>query len=599
MKTNFRRVVELLIVLPFLAVGFFAGCGGGSGSNAPPPQVSVAVSGTVAAGSAVAGADVIFKDTNGQQTTATTSANGQYSITTTGLTSPYLVKVTTSADMPGYPAGTVFYSVSADSSPSVVNVTPLTDLIVRTWYQLQPSPVTADVAFADPVANPPPEPSVVSVVEYVVRSLVGNALADNGVDWSAMNLISTPFVSNGAGMDAALGGISVDAASGSLSTATVSTAITAVNGNISSIASAVSASGVSGSTMPVPTNAQASALKGIQTLLDAFSATVNAKGTQLADTDILPYLDVSAMSGGLNRAYMAIEYADRFRAKSGEQFAVRLLSLDSQNGNVARISTSVEIVNGTDKFSIQGPQAEVIQQGNGQWLIRGDQQIAQAGATSLIRGDNDPLTPDFVGVNFHVNVLQDALGGTPFGSAVPAVNGPGAANLPMNSGGPRDSTFYAYPGAAATTFTHYTYGLDLAAASGVSGSTYTVRLPTSYGAVTYSYTVKGETTEMITITPPNAPVLGSAITVGWTLPTTFAVTGVQFEGTTVVKGSGGEVRKCDPVNSPYFLPASATSGTITLPGTCGDLLGDESLLGRVSVAIYGAGGETIRTGFEF
>src|SRR5262249_19071588 len=95
------------------------------------------------------------------------------------------------------------YSVSADAdAASVVNVTPLTDLIIRSWYSVQ----NLDVAdgFADPVTNPPPSPTEVSLISNVVVQVTALWLQQAGVDTTNFNPINTPSTAAGTGVDQVL-----------------------------------------------------------------------------------------------------------------------------------------------------------------------------------------------------------------------------------------------------------------------------------------------------------------------------------------------------------------------------------------------------------
>ena len=574
-----KTIKFILAVLISLAVVACGGGGGGGAASGGGTTTGTTVAGTAATGLPMANATLVFKGKNGQQVTATTSATGTYSLSTGSLTSPYLVQVTTSATTPNYPAGTKFYSVSADAAPSVVNITPLTDLVVRSWYQVQSTPVTADAAFADPVANPPPEPGVVAVIENVVRQIVGNLLNSNGVDPATLNLISTPFVADGTGVDAALDAIQVNAASGTVATSTLTTTVTATSGVISTTATAVSGVASTSTSVPVPTNAQASVVTGIQTAMDTFAAAGN---TQLADTDILPYLDANTMDGGFNRAQTAVEFASTGRAQTaGDTTSMKVLSLDSVAGSVAHVTALYTKTTNGVAGAMLVPFA-FVQQASGQWLLAGDMQIAQA----QIRTEGN-----LVGGN--VNMLQPAFGGTTL-TGVPTVSGPGFSSTPFVLGGTRIDPFIAKPGGATTTVTYDTYNFPASAVPAVAGSSYTLSLPTAASTVTYSYTLRATTTDTPSITSPGAGTglgagganLGSPITVNWTLPSTFTVIGVQFDPQ-VQNGTA----KCLPAGYPQLLPATATSGNVTLPATCN---GGAVTGAFVSVAAYGANGEVAR-----
>ena len=575
-------------VVALLLVGL-SGCGGGGTTTGGGTPAGSTVTGTAATGLPVANATLVFKGKDGQQVTATTSATGAYILSTGSLTSPYFVKVTTAAATPNYPAGSVFYSVSADAAPSVVNVTPLTDLVVRTWYQAQPTPVTADAAFANPVANPPPEPGVVTVIENVVRQIVGNLLNSNGVNPATLNLISTPFVANGAGVDAALDATQVNAASGTVAVGALTTTITAASGVIST--TAVSGVASTSTSVPVPTNAQASVVTGIQTAMDTFAAAANAKGTQLASTDILPYLDANAMEGGFTRAQTAIEFASGSSTRT-TTISMKVLSLDSVAGTGAGSVAHVTALFTKTTNGIPGAQFvpfAYVQQSNGQWLLAGDMQIAQVGVYTGTSAGNTGATR--IGLNDYVNMPRSPYGVTTL-TGTSTISGPGLASTPLTLGGTRTDTLTGGLGDTPLVVTYDQYGAGLTT-SVVAGSIYSVSLTTAAGAVSYSYRAGATTTETISITNLTAGLanakLGAPLTVNWTLPTTFTVIGVQFDPQ-VQNGTAS----CPPANYPLLLPANATSATVTLPTTCN---GGAVTGAWVGVKAYGANGET--TDYQF
>jgi hypothetical protein len=583
--TGRARAALLLVIL--------AGCGGSSTPAVVPPvipPVATTVVGTAATGLPVASATVVLKDRTGAQVTGTTSASGQYTLSTTGLTPPFLVKVTSGATTPGYPAGTVFFSVSADAAPGVLNVTPLTDLVVRSWYRLQPAPVTAEVAFANPVANPPPLPGVVTIIENVIRQVVGNLLSSKGVDPATLNLISTPFLANGAGVDGALDLSRVDAAGGTVVVGTVTTTVAATGGVIST--TAVSGSASTSTSVPVPTNAQAPAVTGIQAAADAFAAVVNAKGTQLADTDVLPHLDAGAMMGGSPRAQTAAVFASVMRAQAaGDAVSMKVVSLDRLAGSVAHVTMLFTRITSGGRGSEFVPFA-FVQQAGGAWLSAGDLKIAQVGA-SVQTGARNGQAP-FTGLSGHVNMLVTGQGGTAL-SGPPSVRGPGLASTLLIPSGVRITQVVAQPGAAATNMMHDTYRMPQGVPA-AAGDVFTVSLPTAAGpVVSYDFTMRASTNETIAITNlvqglANAQ-LGSPLPVTWTLPTTFTVTGVQLDPQVY-----GDTATCVPPGFPQLLPSTATSGTVTLPATCagGNVTG-----ALVSVKAYGANGEVTSSTFQF
>ncbi|HTR11285.1 MAG TPA: cell wall anchor protein, partial [Paraburkholderia sp.] len=80
-----------------------AACGGGGGSSPaqsstsnpqPSTQAASALTGTVAVGDALPGANITLLDATGKRATATSDSNGNYSISITGLTAPFLIVAT-------------------------------------------------------------------------------------------------------------------------------------------------------------------------------------------------------------------------------------------------------------------------------------------------------------------------------------------------------------------------------------------------------------------------------------------------------------------------------------------------------------------------
>jgi len=144
----------------------------------------------------------------------TTDANGNYtSPSLATLTAPYLVHVIKAG-----PPAIELYSIG--SAAGVVNVHPLTDLIIRTWYEVQGTDVVTEFNAAVPAT--PPTATELNVIKQVVKNLVVQFLELIGnVSATSFDLISTPFTANSAGFDRFLdnvnvvgGEIAINAASG-------------------------------------------------------------------------------------------------------------------------------------------------------------------------------------------------------------------------------------------------------------------------------------------------------------------------------------------------------------------------------------------------
>ncbi|MEW6684351.1 MAG: hypothetical protein AB1451_15750 [Nitrospirota bacterium] len=182
----------------FLGLLLLAGCNGGGDSS--PAATSTTVTGTAATGAAIAGATITIKDADGTTATATTGTDGSYSLDVTGMTPPFLVRV----DVGG---GSYLYSIG--ETAGTVNIHPLTDLIIRTWYEVQNT--TIDAAFAGTGSVDPPSPTELSVIEGVVEQMVQSWLTTiAGIDPATFNLITSPFDADQTGFDHFLDSVTVN-----------------------------------------------------------------------------------------------------------------------------------------------------------------------------------------------------------------------------------------------------------------------------------------------------------------------------------------------------------------------------------------------------
>ena len=158
--------------------------------------LTTTITGTAAAKQAIENGLVTLKDKKNNARTATPGAGGAYSVRTTGLTPPFLLKV----EPTGGPA---LYSVSRDGKAAgTINLTPLTDMIIRSYYNVKGVDMTA--AFDRPDLHPPPTPTSVMLIVTILKDLVKPWLAQAGLDGDQFNLISTPFASDGTGIDKVL-----------------------------------------------------------------------------------------------------------------------------------------------------------------------------------------------------------------------------------------------------------------------------------------------------------------------------------------------------------------------------------------------------------
>lgn len=156
-------------------------------------SASAMAMGTMAMGRAVEGAMVNLKDSQGQSVVAMTDGNGRYQLSTSGLSAPFLLKA---QDNQGH----VLFSFADQSG--VINITPVTDLMVRMWYGVRGA--TPYAAFVNPAAHPAPQMSELAVLNKILTGVLGDSLSRAGLDPAKFDLIATPFAANSTGFDLVL-----------------------------------------------------------------------------------------------------------------------------------------------------------------------------------------------------------------------------------------------------------------------------------------------------------------------------------------------------------------------------------------------------------
>lgn len=118
------------LFLTGLAAAVLTACGGGGGDSTPTAApAATKISGTAAVGAALGGATVQAKCASGSGT-ATTAADGTFTLSIEGATRPCVLSVKT-------PDGTTLHSVveAGTGTTAVANITPLTELVTASLAQ--------------------------------------------------------------------------------------------------------------------------------------------------------------------------------------------------------------------------------------------------------------------------------------------------------------------------------------------------------------------------------------------------------------------------------------------------------------------------------
>lgn len=583
-KIIYKTTLPVLTLIAILTFSLTYCSGGGGGGTGGTSAGQYTLSGTAASGRPLAGMVITLKDASGHSSTATTAQDGAYSIDTTGLTPPFLVQVAAGS------TGTKYYSVSADTAATTtINITPLTDLIIRSWYGVQG--VSMDTAFGDPTSHPAPSPAAVAIIGNAVQNVAQLWLNQAGVTSSNFSLISTPFSANGTGVDLVLDQASVNQATGSIlitdGTTTQTSTLTASNGSVTVSTTTTGANGTSSSTnstvVPVQTPQQA-ALAAITTSLNSFASTINTKGASLQLSDILPYLDPGLLNDGLNATQFGTDAVAEFKGETLSFNVLTIKSLDTTN-NVADVVFSVSRSQGaetqteTTEFNFKNA--------GGSWLLSGNGKIASVNLAAEMRTTEGAIggCTNCTGPDINVDVQAPIVG------SVSTVTG-GTLSGGILSGATLTTTSTTFDAPNNLFLNHYFYNTGALQTNQLPavGTLFTLTLATPSGPVDYTLSTNAWTTEAISITAPTSGSMtdipfNTPITVTWTLPKTFAITRVKLsaESFTGANNTGIDCNTNGPV-----LGITATTGAITIPATCG---GQPVLDVNLNVDIEGVNGE--------
>ncbi len=213
-----------------LAAGFIfsgvlalGGCGGGSSDSSSPAAATTApitLTGTAAGGIAIAGGTVTAKCASGTGT-ATTAADGTYTLTFTG-TPPCMLQVTDPNN-----AANVYYS-AVDAGTTTANITPLTTLVVAN--ALGADPATAYAGFSSTTASNITSSTLSAAVTNVSTALASslNITIPSGTNPLTATFTAATEVTTGSALDS-----TIDA---------LVTALAAANTQISTLTAALASS---------------------------------------------------------------------------------------------------------------------------------------------------------------------------------------------------------------------------------------------------------------------------------------------------------------------------------------------------------------------
>lgn len=340
-----------------------AACGGGGNSTATnqPAGGATTVTGTAATGKPIANSTITLRDGSGNTKTATSDANGKYTLDVTGLTPPYLLKVVT--------ANGTLYGVATQSGTA--NLHQFTNLIIRNWFKAQGKDL--DTEYVKSGAVSVPTKTEVDTIEAVIRQIIGTWLQAKGVDTTSFSLLNSTFDANGSGFDSVLDVLKVNISNGTMSIVPVDPTTGVQADPISTL----------------PENASLSASKldaakdGINQTLASWKNTINSKGTSTTVADLLPlYADAAFyLNAGMN---VSADIADTLSASNHPGTITtatvkEIIKYDEYDANSKVVTANVTFTSsnwGTGTIPLY-----FMYQSTGQkWLFYGDQRVASVKA---------------------------------------------------------------------------------------------------------------------------------------------------------------------------------------------------------------------------
>lgn len=181
--------------LSIVAAAVLAACGGGGGNSTTGSAAPL--TGTAAVGAPLPNATVNLKDANGKTSLTTADANGTYTFAdVSGFTAPLMLQATGTAGGQTYTLHSVLEKIPAAGVSGVVNVTPATEVAMAQATGADPAAVFLDkdkVKAIDPLKLADAKKKLIAALANVLSAL--------GKDSTKVDLFTTAFAANNAGLD--------------------------------------------------------------------------------------------------------------------------------------------------------------------------------------------------------------------------------------------------------------------------------------------------------------------------------------------------------------------------------------------------------------
>ncbi|TKC87756.1 hypothetical protein FAZ69_15855 [Trinickia terrae] len=346
------KTIATLAAAAVLSLSILAACGGGGGGSSSSSSsgttstttgaAATTLTGTVAVGSALAGATVTVTGANGVSVTTTTDASGNYSVSIAGLTAPFVIVATDPTGAHSALVSVVASLPSNSSAPVVANVTTLTSAVAALLTSSgNPLELVSSTKLSALVTT-----STVQGAVSKLNTLIAPILSANGISSSAFDPIGGAFAANQTGADAVIDAVTLttDASGGCqlVSSANSGNGVSlSSNTNVNTI-TPLSAPPVAVSVFATLTTELSQCLAGTSSAcsqaidasyLDNGFTSFTAAHTALASTGVtvgLPQpLQFFTTSGGTQKALVIVPYKTSSGGRGFELTTVQQLSSGS------------------------------------------------------------------------------------------------------------------------------------------------------------------------------------------------------------------------------------------------------------------------------
>lgn len=154
---------------------------------------SAGIMGLAASPAPIGNVLVILLDQAGIAQTTLTDSAGRFRVSIAGMSPPFVLQV---SDHEGHSL------LSAAVQPGVVNINPVTDLLVRAWYRA--NGMNADAAFTGRQPPGGPDAKALKSLSGALEIAFRATLSGQGVPLNEFSFFTTPYAVDGTGLDRVL-----------------------------------------------------------------------------------------------------------------------------------------------------------------------------------------------------------------------------------------------------------------------------------------------------------------------------------------------------------------------------------------------------------